>query len=119
MWSGRSASAGSRRIHGLSPSTSKEIMTAHRAPFFHLIGRSMRVFSLGPRHVQQKLRVGAHPLANVRARDALVVAMDALELVLFEYERTEAVTVKPAAPEHPVVGEGDQDHRRRHPARRP
>src|SRR5215475_13622253 len=106
IWSGRSASAGSRRIHGLSPSTSKEIMTAHRAPFFHLIGRSMRVSSLGPRHVQQQLRVGAHTFAHVLERDALVVAVDALELVLLEDERAEAVAVQPAAPKHPVVGEG-------------
>jgi len=92
-------------------------MTAHRAPFFHLIGRSMRVSSR-PRHVQQQLRVRPHALAQVLERDALVVAVDALELLLLDDEGAEAVAVEPRAAEHPVVGEGDQDHRRHHRARR-
>src|ERR1700675_264984 len=37
MWMGRSASAGSRAIHSVSPSRSKDSITAHRAPFFHSI----------------------------------------------------------------------------------
>src|SRR2546426_8935688 len=41
MCSGRSAKAGSRWIHGLSPSRSNVIVTAHRAPFGHVIARSM------------------------------------------------------------------------------
>src|SRR5262245_6576233 len=41
MWSGRSASAGSRWIHGLSPSRSNVIMTAHRAPSGQLTGSGM------------------------------------------------------------------------------
>src|SRR5213594_4561476 len=109
MWSGRSASAGSRRIHGLSPSTSNEIITAHRAPFFHLIGRSMNVSSrwrrelrgLGTRHVHQHLRVRAHALAQVLQRDAFVVAVDPLQLRLLDDKGTEAVAVEPAAPEDP------------------
>src|SRR2546422_240604 len=99
MWSGRSASAGSRWIHGLSPSTSNEIATAHRAPFFHLIGCSMNtspaggggLLGLGARHVHQHLRVGAHALAQVLERDALVVAVDPLKLRLVEDEGAEAV----------------------------
>src|SRR5467141_3653921 len=84
MWSGRSASAGSRRIHGLSPSTSNEIITAHRAPFFHLIDCSMNGLlyrrASGARHVDQHLGVGAHALAHVLQRQPLVVAVDALQL---------------------------------------
>src|SRR5712691_3727784 len=38
MWIGRSASAGSRAIHSVSPSRSNESMTAHRAPSFHVTG---------------------------------------------------------------------------------
>src|SRR5437870_9421517 len=104
MWSGRSASAGSRRIHGLSPSTSNEIITAHRAPFFHLIVCSMKGL-LSARDVEQHLRVGAHALAQVLERDPLVVAVDPLKLRVFEDEWAEAIAVEPAAPEHPVVGE--------------
>src|SRR5439155_23246292 len=118
MWSGRSASAGSRRIHGLSPSTSNEITTAHRAPFFHLIGRSMTVSSrrrcealgLVPRHLHQHLRVRAHALADVLQRDPLVVAVDPLKLRVLEDEGAEAVAVESAPAEHPVVSEGDEDH---------
>src|SRR5262249_3721331 len=36
MWIGRSARAGSRAIQSVSPSRSKESMTAQRAPSFHL-----------------------------------------------------------------------------------
>src|SRR5262249_14259764 len=105
--SGRSASAGSRWIHGLSPSTSNERATAQRAPFFHLIGRSTVVSShfivaLCPRDVSQHLRVHAHALAQVLERDALVVAVDPLQLLLLHDKGAEAVAVKPAASEHPV-----------------
>src|SRR2546426_8179011 len=45
MWIGRSASAGSRAIHRVSPSRSNESITAQRAPSFHVTGivRSPRV----------------------------------------------------------------------------
>src|SRR5207249_12075991 len=83
MWSGRSASAGSRRIHGLSPSTSNEIIAAHRAPFGHLIDCSIHGL-LCARHPDQHLGVGTHALAQVLERHALVVAVDALHLGLFD-----------------------------------
>src|SRR5439155_20664540 len=61
---------GSRRIHGLSPSTSNEIITAHRAPFFHLIGRSMKVsprWRRGPR-ARRPPRPPASPCTRARPR---------------------------------------------------
>src|SRR5262245_13839231 len=38
MWIGRSARAGSRAIQSVSPSRSKDSMTAQRAPSFQVIG---------------------------------------------------------------------------------
>src|SRR4029453_19332791 len=127
MCSGRSASAGSRWIHGLSPSTSNERATAQRAPFFHLMDSLMaspisrRAASgtrLCARDLHQHLGIDPDALAQILERDALVVTVDPLDLFVVDDERTEAVSVQPAAPEHPVVGEGDQDHRPTPPPRR-
>ena len=68
MCSGRSASAGSRWIHGLSPSRSNEIMNAHRLPLGHLIvGCSMVASAPGMRrlyrlagHVSRRLSPWHH-----------------------------------------------------------
>src|SRR5207249_7998094 len=106
MCNGRSASAASRWIHGLSPSTSNERATAHRAPFFHVIDSLMvspipRRVGLGlcARDFQQHLGVDAHALAQVLERDALVVAVDPLHLGVVDDEGAEAVSVEPAAAE--------------------
>src|SRR5437667_3063726 len=126
MCSGRSASAASPWIPGLAPSTSNERATAHRAPFFHLIDSLMispiphrAGAGLRARDLHQHLGVDARALAQVLERDALVVAVDPLNLGVVEDEGAEAVAVQSATPEHPVVGEGDQDQRRYHEPRRP
>src|SRR5207245_11564416 len=117
MCSGRSASAASRWIHGLSPSTSNERATAHRAPFFHVIDSLMMSpilrrarAGLRARDLQQHLGVDARALAQVLERDALVVAVDPLNLGVVGDEWAEAVAVQSATPRHAVVGERDQDH---------
>src|SRR5262245_22361527 len=45
MWIGRSASAGSRAIHSVSPSRSNDSMMAHRAPCFHRTASAMRLLA--------------------------------------------------------------------------
>src|SRR2546427_3177237 len=74
----------------------------------------------GPRDGEQHLHVAPRPRADVLEREPLVIAVHAMPLALeVEDERAPAVAVEPAAPEHPVVGEADEDFRHDDGAGRP
>src|SRR5436309_13614743 len=68
----------------------------------------------GPGQLQQELRVLARALADVVHRDALVVAVHAAPFHVVEDEGAPAEGGEPHAPEHPAVGNHDEDLVRDH-----